>query len=100
MDDGVLDTETARRIRALLASVNSAAVLAASDSIEYLRHLSQFHEIQDPSDRTALADALSWVLVLLSDGTAPSDIARRVRVGDNSTLLTKPGVHLFSGHVG
>lgn len=99
-DDGVLDTETARRVRGLLSAINPAAVLAAKDPIEFLREAAQFHEIQDPADRTALADALSWVLVLLTDGTPPADVVRRIRVGDNSTLLTKPGVHLLSGHVG
>lgn len=99
-DDGVLDTETARRVRGLLGAINPVAVLAATDSIEYLRDAAQFHDIQDPADRTALADALSWVLVLLTDGSSPADISKRIRVGDNSTLLTKPGVHLLSGHVG
>lgn len=99
-DDGVLDTETARRVRGLLGAMNPAAVLAAPDSIEFLRDAAQFHDIQDPADRTALADALSWVLVLLTDGSSPADISKRIRVGDNSTLLTKPGVHLLSGHVG
>lgn len=99
-DDGVLDTETARRVRSLLGAINPAAVLAATDSIEFLRDASQFHDIQDPADRTALADALSWMLGLLADGSSPADIAKRIRVGDNSTLLTKPGVHLLSGHVG
>lgn len=99
-DDGVLDTDTARRVRGLLGAIDPAAVLAAADSVEFLRDAAQFHDIQDPADRTALADALSWVLVLLTDGNSPTDISRRIRVGDNSTLLTKPGVHLLSGHVG
>lgn len=99
-DDGVLDTETARRVRGLLGAINPSAVLGAEDSIEFLRDAAQFHDIQDPADRTALADALSWVLVLLADGSSPSDISKRIRVGDNSTLLTKAGVHLLSGHVG
>lgn len=99
-DDGVLDTETARRVRGVLGAINPAAVLAAPDSIEFLRDAAQFHDIQDPADRTALADALSWVLVLLTDGSSPANISKRIRVGDNSTLLTKPGVHLLSGHVG
>ncbi|GAA4353250.1 ATP-dependent helicase [Microbacterium rhizosphaerae] len=99
-DDGVLDTETARRVRSTLANVDSAAVLTSKDPIEALRDLADFHELQDPADRLALADALGWVLELLTQGLAPTDIAKRVRVGDNSTLLTRPGVHLLSGHAG
>lgn len=99
-DDGVLDTDTARRVRSTLANVDSAAVLTSKDPIEALRDLAGFHELQDPADRLALADALSWVLELLTQGLAATDIAKRVRVGNNSTLLTRPGVHLLSGHAG
>ncbi|PZE60348.1 ATP-dependent helicase [Curtobacterium sp. MCPF17_047] len=99
-DDGVLDTETARRVRSILANIDSAAVLNSKDPIEALRDLAGFDELQDPANRLALADALSWVLELLSQASHPTEIARRVRVGDNSTLLTRPGVHLLSGHAG
>lgn len=99
-DDGVLDTTTARRIKSVLTSVDAHAVLAANDSIKFLRDFAEFHQIQDPSDRLALSDALSWVLELLDQGLTPVEITKRVRVGDNSTLLTRSGVHLLSGHAG
>jgi len=99
-DDGVLDTDTARRIKSVLASMDGAAVLAADDSIEFLRDFAEFHQTQDPADRLALADALGWVLELLTQGLTPAEISKRIRVGDNSTLLTRPGVHLLSGHAG
>lgn len=99
-DDGVLDTDTARRVKPVLASVDPQAVLAADDSIEFLREIAEFHQIQDPADRSALADALSWVLELLTERLTPVEISKRIRVGDNSTLLTKAGVHLLSGHAG
>ena len=99
-DDGVLDTDTARRVKSVLASMDAAAVLDADDSIEFLRDFAEFHQIQDPADRLALADALGWVLELLAQGLRPAEISKRIRVGDNSTLLTKPGVHLLSGHAG
>ncbi|UNX53602.1 ATP-dependent helicase [Georgenia sp. TF02-10] len=99
-DDGVLDTDTARRVKPVLAGMDAAAVLDADDSIEFLRDFAEFHQIQDPADRLALADALGWVLELLTQGLTPAEISKRIRVGDNSTLLTKPGVHLLSGHAG
>lgn len=99
-DDGVLDTDTARRVKSVLASMDAAAVLDADDSIEFLRDFAEFHQIQDPADRLALADALGWVLELLTQGLTPAEISKRIRVGDNSTLLTRPGVHLLSGHAG
>lgn len=99
-DDGVLDTDTARRIKSVLASLDASAVLAADDSIEFLRDFAGFHQVQDPADRLALADALGWVLDLLTQGETPVEVSKRIRVGDDSTLLTKPGVHLLSGHAG
>lgn len=99
-DDGVLDTDTARRVKSVLASMDAAAVLGADDSIEFLRDFTEFHQIQDPADRLAFADALGWVLELLAQGLSPAEISKRIRVGDNSTLLTRPGVHLLSGHAG
>jgi DNA helicase II / ATP-dependent DNA helicase PcrA len=99
-EDGVLDSGTARRIKSVLASLDASAVLDAEDSIEFLRDFAEFHQIQDPSDRAALADALGWVLELLAQGLRPVEIAKRVRVGDHSTLLTQAGVHLLSGHAG
>lgn len=99
-DDGALDTDTARRVRSVLAGMDASAVLAADDSIEFLRDFAELHQIQDPADRSSLADALGWVLELLTLGLAPAEISKRMRVGDNSTLLTKPGVHLLSGHAG
>lgn len=99
-DDGVLDTETARRIRSVLAGMDAHAVLASDDSIEFLRDFAEFHQIQDPADRLAFADALGWVLEMLTLGMAASEIAKRIRVGDDTTLLTRPGVHLLSGHAG
>ena len=99
-DDGVLDTETARRVRTVLAALDASEVTAAGDPIEYLREFASFDQVQDPADRIALADALSWALDLINHGSTPTEISRRIRVGDNSTLLTKPGVHLLSGHAG
>jgi DNA helicase-2/ATP-dependent DNA helicase PcrA len=99
-DDGVLDTETARKIKALLAAVNAKAVLNAVDPLEFLRNFAGFGDVQDPGDRLALAGALSWVLDLFVQELTPAQVANRVRVGDNSTLLTKPGVHLLTGHAG
>lgn len=99
-DDGVLDTGTARRVKSILASMDADAVRVAEDPIEFLRDFAEFHQIQDPADRLALADALGWMLDLLNQGLTPVEISKRIRVGDNSTLLTKSGVHLLSGHAG
>lgn len=33
-------------------------------------------------------------------GVLPQDIRARIKVGETSTLITNPGVHLLSGHIG
>lgn len=99
-DDGVLDTDTARIVKAMLSRLNLADFKSASDPIEHLRNAAGLINVQDPSTREALAAALNWCCDLLQQGVAPSAIETRVRVGDESTLLNVPGVHLLTGHVG
>lgn len=99
-DDGVLDTDTARIVKAMLSRLDIRNLSAASDPVEYLRVAAGMDSIQDPSGREALADALAWCLDLHQMGVRPSDIRGRIRVGDQATLITVPGVHLLTGHVG
>jgi DNA helicase-2/ATP-dependent DNA helicase PcrA len=99
-DDGVLDTDTARMVRAMLSRLNVADFETASDPLEYLRRVAGLSSVQDPSTREALGAALNWCCDLLQQNVAPSAIKSRVRVGDDSTLLNMPGVHLLTGHVG
>ena len=97
-DDGVLDTDTARIVKAMLASFDLARYLGSADKIAFLRDASNFDAVVD--GRESLANALGWCFDLLHDGVQPSDIRSRIRVGDSSTLITAPGVHLLTGHVG
>lgn len=99
-DDGVLDTDTARMLKALLSRLNFGAFKAATDQIAYLRSAAGLEGIQDPSTREALGNALNWCCDLLQQGLDAGAIKSRIRVGDESTLLRVPGVHLLTGHVG
>lgn len=99
-EDGVLDTDTAKLVRALLRRLNTADLMQANDRLTYLRDLAAFDRIEEPDTRKALADALGWVLDLFNEGVTTAEIASRIRVGDQTTLLNAPGVHLLSGHVG
>lgn len=99
-DDGVLDTDTARIVKAMLLRLGVGDFLAANDPLEYLRVAAGLHGVQDPSIRESLSEALNWCCDLLQEGVDISIIRRRIRVGDSSTLLTVPGVHLLTGHVG
>lgn len=98
-DDGVLDTDTAKFVKAMLARFDLVAY-AAVDKMAFLRDAASFESITDVDIRKSMVDALGWVQDLLSNGVDPEVIRARIRVGDSSTLITSAGVHLFSGHVG
>jgi DNA helicase-2/ATP-dependent DNA helicase PcrA len=99
-DDPVFDTQTAPFLRRALRRVTVAGFAAAADRLAYLWDLAQGQDIQDPYTRECLADALAWAADLLTEGASPAAIAARITIGDGDTLLTKPGLHLLTGHVG
>lgn len=99
-DDGILDTDTASTIKAMLASLDVGRYGAATDKMEFLRAASGFEGVTDPSGRESLLDALSWCHDLLRDDLTPQEVRSRVRVGDATTLISAPGTHLLTGHVG
>lgn len=99
-EDGVLDTDTARSVKAMLTRLSVREFYAAADRLEFLRQAAALDSIQDSNDRTAMADAINWCHDLLQEDVAPSVIRGRIRVGDDSTLLNLPGVHLLTGHAG
>lgn len=99
-DDGVLDTDTARIMRAMLSQFDLEGYQAADEKIEFLRHASGLETLTEPTSRQSLGDALGWCFELLRGGMGPKDIRARIRVGDESTLVTMPGIHLLTGHVG
>ncbi|GHG43858.1 hypothetical protein GCM10012320_08230 [Sinomonas cellulolyticus] len=99
-DDGILDTDTARTIKSMLTSFDLKRYLAAPDKMTFLYDASGFDSIIDPSGRESLRDALTWCYDLLRDGVTPQEVRGRVRVGDATTLVSAPGIHLLTGHVG
>lgn len=99
-EDGVLDTDTARAMKGMLTRLSVADFNAAGDQFAFLRAAVGLGSIQDSNDRTAMADAINWCSDLLGAGVTPASIRDRIRVGDDSTLLTLPGVHLLTGHAG
>lgn len=99
-DDGLVDTETAKGVRAMLGNFDMVGYLAASDKTAFLREASHFESMVDVDDRKNLGAALAWVQDRFDEALTASDIRDRVRVGDNDGLISKPGVHLLSGHAG
>lgn len=99
-EDGVLDTDTAMIVRSMLSHLDLIALADAADQLAYLRQLVDFDSVGEPDTRRALAEALNWVLDRRSEGNEPAEIARRIKVGNQNTLLDAPGAHLLSGHVG
>ncbi|UVJ38023.1 UvrD-helicase domain-containing protein [Arthrobacter sp. CJ23] len=99
-DDGILDTDTARAIKSMLAGFDLKRYGAATDKMAFLRDASAFESVTDPRGRESLLDALSWCHDLLRDGASPQEVRGRVRVGDAITLISAAGIHLLTGHVG
>ena len=99
-EDGVLDTDTAKLVRALLRRLDVIELAKAADKLTHLRDLAAFDRVEEPDTRKALVDALGWVLDRLNEGLTPAQVAARIRIGDETTLLNAPGIHLLSGHVG
>ncbi|MFB8190380.1 UvrD-helicase domain-containing protein [Microbacterium sp. NPDC055988] len=99
-DDGVLDTETARTIKSMLARFDVRGYDAAGDKMAFLRDAAVFESVTDPTGRESLLGALHWCHDLLRDGTTAADIRSRIHIGDANTLITASGVHLLTGHVG
>ena len=73
---------------------------AAPDALTYLRDLAELDKVEDYDSQRALADAISWVLDRFNDGNDVDEVRSRIRIGDQTTLLNAPGIHLLSGHVG
>lgn len=99
-DDGLLDTETAKIVRAMLSRFDHASFLDASDKVAFLREAAGVGSVEDIDVLKTLIEALGWVQDLLTQGLLPKDIRARIKVGETSTLITKSGVHLLSGHIG
>ncbi|WP_020578323.1 UvrD-helicase domain-containing protein [Actinopolymorpha alba] len=99
-EDGVLDPETARRVRTMLARIDPSELASTDDTLGYLRQLAELERVEDFDSRSALADAINWVLDRFANGDTFDEVRAKIRVGDQTTLLNAPGIHLLSGHVG
>jgi DNA helicase II / ATP-dependent DNA helicase PcrA len=99
-DDPLLDTDTAKAMRALLTTLSPAELSIAPDMLRYLHHVSRLESVTDPDLKKSLAEALAWTSDLLQEGANPGELRARIKTGDDGTLLTTPGVHLLSGHAG
>lgn len=99
-DDPILDTEVARMMSAMLGTLDEASCAKAADLMQYLREAAGLSNVHDTSTLKLAVDALAWCCDLMHAGVSARDIRSRIKVGDEATLLTAPGVHLLTGHVG
>lgn len=99
-DDGILDTDTAKLVKNMLARFDVAGYVASPDKIKFLNEAAGTETIADIDVLKGTVDALGWVYDQLSASVTPSEIRGRIKIGDGSTLITSAGVHLLSGHVG
>lgn len=99
-DDALLDTETARTMTAMLGRFDARGYDAATDKMAFLRAASGFEAVIDPSGRESLLNALHWCHDLIRAGATALEVRKRIQVGDGTTLITAPGIHLLTGHIG
>ena len=99
-DDGTLDTDTARIIKSMLTRLKPADLLAAQDPVQFLRDLADIDSIIEPDTRKNVVDALGWCLDRVRERLDTKQIRARIKVGDETKLLSASGLHLLSGHVG
>lgn len=99
-DDPLLDTDTAKAMKKTLTTLSPAELSIAPDMLGYLYQAARLDSVTDPDLKRSLTEALAWACDLLREGASPGELRTRIKVGDDSTLLTSPGVHLLSGHTG
>lgn len=99
-DDPIMDTDTARILQPALTALAQRASNAKFDIFEVLCERTGIATAQDPNTRQSLREAVHWASDLLEEGHAPQEIISRISVVDQATLLTVPGVHLLTGHLG
>lgn len=99
-DDALLDTDTAKLVKAMLARFDLVAYSASQDRVSFLRSAVGFEAITEVDTRKNLVEALDWVHDLLAQSESPEAIRERIKAGDSMNLITNPGVHLLSGHLG
>jgi DNA helicase-2/ATP-dependent DNA helicase PcrA len=99
-DDAVLDTDAAELLKAGLDRLAGERLAEGDDLVTRLCELTFVGSVQDPSTRQSLHEAIGWCCDLLIDGVSPSEVKSRIRVGDGTTLINAPGLHLLTGHVG
>lgn len=99
-DDVLLDTDTAKLVKAMLTGFDLVAYSDVQDKISFLRSAVGLESITDMDTRKNVVEALGWVHDLLAQSEKPRTIRDRIKIGDSMTLLTNPGVHLLSGHLG
>lgn len=99
-NDPVMDTDTAKILKAALAALGNKRATPAPDVFEALRKMTGIVTTRDPFTRQSLREAVEWASDLLEEGLSPADIISRITIGGQATLLTAPGVHLLTGHLG
>ncbi|GGF31125.1 DNA helicase [Microbacterium sorbitolivorans] len=99
-DDGVLDTDAARMMRSMLSSFDLRGYERAENKDQFLREAVGIDSVVETDSKKSLAEALVWCQDLLQQDVSVFEIRSRVRVGDDSTLVTKPGIHVLTGHAG
>jgi DNA helicase-2/ATP-dependent DNA helicase PcrA len=99
-DDPIFDTQTAPLLRAALRRVSPNVLIRDPSPSAYLQSLIPSHELQDPTTRETVVAGCEWAAELIRDDIPIREIVARIKIGEDHTLLTAPGLHLLTGHAG
>ncbi|WP_166880029.1 UvrD-helicase domain-containing protein [Salinibacterium sp. ZJ450] len=98
-DDPIFDSHTAPILRSLLRRATDS-MLRADDAVKQILELVDPVELHDPTTLESVTAGCTWIQELSIDGSTRAEIRARIKVGEDETLLSAPGLHLLTGHAG
>lgn len=99
-DEPFVDKATVDTLRSALRRADPTAASRAASVRDYLWTISGGGQIQDPSLRESMSDAVSWAADEFGSGASFLKLSKRLTALEGGSILTTPGVHLLTGHAG
>lgn len=99
-DDPILDTATANTVKRCVSHADLNMIRQSADPVATLLSFVDPADVLDPKTAEMVSESLSWAADLVLAGDGVPEILERIVVGDDSALLSKPGVHVLNAHVG
>jgi DNA helicase-2/ATP-dependent DNA helicase PcrA len=99
-DEPLLDAETARIMKSAFSRLTMQDLESAGNQVEFLKEVVNLESIQERDTRKCLSEAVTWASSKLDAGLGIEQILSKIKSSGGISLLTEPGVHLLTGHIG